>query len=141
MADGKLSLQYGDGQWVNGTKGSVDLTIGNLTVKHQEMGLATHINQRDDWNPFGAYSGVFGLMHPTAIKAHDASQPNHNTVLENLVSDGPKITSFSMATKSKSNSSTGYLAFGGLPPVSYTAPFVSVPMQSVSGSPSSGCLD
>ncbi|KAG2216195.1 hypothetical protein INT45_005153 [Circinella minor] len=53
------TLQYGDGSAVQGTKGYDDLTVGNLTAKHQLFGLADKVSAQFATDP--ELDGIFGL--------------------------------------------------------------------------------
>jgi hypothetical protein len=114
-----IYIQYGDGELVYGPVGYNDLTLGNITVKKQEIGLANTTY----WFGNNATSGVLGLAYPSLTNAYLGSSTEHSWIDEvsyspvftSMINQGLVLPYFSMAINR--NSSGGLIAWGGIPPV------------------------
>lgn len=114
-----IYIQYGDGEIVYGPVGYSDITLGNITVKRQEAGLANTTY----WYGNNVTSGVLGLAYPSLTNAYLGSGYEHNwldevsysPIFTSMVNQGLVLPYFSMAINR--NSSGGLIAWGGIPPV------------------------
>ena len=81
------TLQYGDGSAVQGTKGYDNLTVGNLTAKHQLFGLADKISAQFATDP--ELDGIFGLgfarLSLMGTKRSFVENLKHQGVIKNAV--------------------------------------------------------
>jgi Eukaryotic aspartyl protease len=115
-----MFIQYGDGETVTGPMGFIDVTVGNITVKKQEVCLANSTY----WWGNNLTSGLMGLAFPSLTNAylgssndHDPSnQIEYSPLFTSMVSQGKVPPFFSIAIDR--NSSGGLLAWGGVPPAS-----------------------
>ncbi|KAL2160700.1 hypothetical protein VTH06DRAFT_896 [Thermothelomyces fergusii] len=115
-----MFIAYGDGEVVTGPMGLSDVTVGNITVKQQQVGLANSTY----WYGNNQTSGLMGLAFPSLTNAYLGKVGSHG--VENQVQYPPLFTSmvnqglvdpvFSIAIDR--NASTGMLAFGGIAPAS-----------------------
>lgn len=113
-----MFIQYGDGEIVTGPMGFTDITVGNITVKKQQMCLANTTY----WYGNNYTSGLMGLAFPSLTNAYLGDGTDHERA--NSVQYSPLFTSmvnqglidpvFSIAIDR--NASTGMLAFGGIAP-------------------------
>ena len=138
----RFGVQYGDDSLVEGRFGYQDVTIGGITVKKQVMALANELaypveGARGD----GVTSGLLGLAYPILVRAVNATSSSKATGPAAHVKYDPVFTSmqkqglvspavFSVAMDRKTAS--GYLAFGGLPPVAMSSDFAKTPIRIVS---------
>lgn len=114
-----LYIQYGDGETVSGQMGYSDITVGNITVKKQQVGLANTTY----WRGNNMTSGLVGLAYPTLTNAYIGNASDHgwghqvlySPLFTTMVSDGLIPPYFSIAINR--NSSGGLLGWGGIPPV------------------------
>ncbi|KAK3938865.1 aspartic-type endopeptidase [Diplogelasinospora grovesii] len=120
-----MYIQYGDGEVVTGPMGYADITVGNITVKRQEVCLAN----RTYWQGNNMTSGLMGLAWPALTNAYfGPSEPpededhsvgnrvEYSPLFTSMVSQGLVPPVFSIAIDR--NSSSGILAWGGIPPAS-----------------------
>ncbi|KAK4097313.1 acid protease [Parathielavia hyrcaniae] len=115
-----LFIQYGDGEIVAGPMGYLDVSIGNVTVKKQQVCLASTAY----WYGNNYTSGLLGLAFPSLTNAYLGDGTDH--VLGNEIQYSPLFTSmvdqglvdpvFSIAIDR--NASSGMLALGGIAPAS-----------------------
>lgn len=129
----------GGGNFVKGTLGYSDVTVGGIHVKKQEVALVNQAYFSGD----GVTSGILGLAYSSLTDAYpgtnataDNSTLNRITyspIFQTMIAQGLNPPIFSMALQrgaaSGDNVPGGYIAFGGLPPVSVDpADFVSTPV-------------
>ena len=115
-----MYIQYGDGEIVTGPMGFSDVTVGNVTVKKQQVCLANTTY----WYGNNQTSGLIGLAFPSLTNAylgdgedHDfGNQVQYSPLFTSMVSQGLVDPIFSIAIDR--NASSGMLAFGGIAPVS-----------------------
>ncbi|KAL2127460.1 hypothetical protein VTI74DRAFT_10695 [Chaetomium olivicolor] len=113
-----MFIQYGDGEIVTGPMGFSDVSVGNITVKKQQVCLANTTY----WYGNNYTSGLMGLAFPSLTNAYLGDGTDHE--FANSVQYSPLFTSmvnqglvdpiFSIAIDR--NASTGMLAFGGIAP-------------------------
>ena len=122
---------YTDGESLSGILGTESVTVAGITVPNQEIGVVNSAAYNGD----GVSSGLLGLGFPANTRAYsgtDAEQDSaqtqkiYNPLFTNMYSQGNLSPLFSLALD---RSGGGQLAFGGLPPVSYTNSFASAPFQ------------
>ncbi|KAK0634280.1 aspartic peptidase domain-containing protein [Bombardia bombarda] len=114
-----MFIQYGDGETVTGPMGFSDITLGNITVKKQQVSLANTTY----WVGNNQTSGLIGLAFPSLTNAYLGSSDDHDPgnqieyspLFSNMVNQGTVAPLFSIAIDR--NASTGLLAWGGIPPV------------------------
>ena len=107
------------------------MTVAGITVPGQEIGV---VNQAA-YNGDGVSSGLLGLGFPANTRAYSGTnvaqdsaqtQKIYNPIFTNMYTNGHVAPMFSLALD---RAGGGQLAFGGLPPVSYTNSFASAPFQ------------
>jgi len=115
------------------------MTIGGIKVKKQEVAL---VNQ-GYFSGDGTTSGLMGLVYRSLTDAYPGTNATaddmilnrieYSPIVETMIAQGLNPPIFSMALQrpavSGNNVPGGYIAFGGLPPVSVDpASFVSTPI-------------
>ncbi|GAB1312608.1 Aspartic-type endopeptidase-like protein [Madurella fahalii] len=113
-----MFIQYADGEVVTGPMGFSDITIGNITVKKQQVCLANTTY----WFGNNYTSGLMGLAFPALTNAYLGDASDHqwgdsiqySPLFTSMVDQGMIDPVFSMAIDR--NASTGMLAFGGIAP-------------------------
>ncbi|CAI7597641.1 unnamed protein product [Penicillium bialowiezense] len=138
IANETFGIKYGDGI-ASGFMAYEQVSLGNVTVKKQKVGIADRSNPMGD----GVNSGLLGLAYPSITSAHPGNQTDNTTYWYNRLPYDPLVNTmykqgsiepyFSLAlARSPHNQSTafgGYLTLGGLPPVSYSPEFSVVPVE------------
>jgi hypothetical protein len=112
-----MFIRYGDGEIVAGPMGYSDVTLGNITVRKQEICLANTTY----WFGNNMTSGLIGLAFPALTNAYLGSGLDHNRgsrieyspLFTNMVNQGKVPPVFSIALD---RNSTGILAWGGIAP-------------------------
>ncbi|EGZ71049.1 acid protease [Neurospora tetrasperma FGSC 2509] len=66
-----MFIQYGDGEIVTGPMGFADITVGNITVRKQQVALA----ERTFWFGNNLTSGLMGLAFPSLTNAYLGGMP------------------------------------------------------------------
>ncbi|KAL2173474.1 aspartic peptidase domain-containing protein [Thermothelomyces heterothallicus CBS 202.75] len=115
-----MFIAYGDGEIVTGPMGFLDITVGNITVKQQQVGLANTTY----WYGNNQTSGLMGLAFPSLTNAylgkagdHDIlNQVQYSPLFTSMVNQGLVDPVFSIAIDR--NASSGMIAFGGIAPAS-----------------------
>jgi hypothetical protein len=115
-----MFIQYGDGEVVTGPMGYSDITVGNVTVKKQQVCLANTTY----WYGNNYTSGLLGLAFPALTNAflgdsleHEmGNQVEYSPFFTSMVDQGLVDPVFSMSIDR--NASSGMLAFGGMAPAS-----------------------
>ncbi|KAK0101189.1 hypothetical protein ONS95_012830 [Cadophora gregata] len=129
--DVNFNIEYGDASYLRGSYGMTKVTLAGITVKTQ-IALAKDVG----WVADGITSGLLGLSYPSITMAYSGTDYSADTP-EKQVPYDPIFTSmwkqhkippvFSLAIGRPSvpphSASEGYLALGGLPPVSTTGPW------------------
>ena len=113
-----MFIRYGDGETVTGPMGFSDITVGNITVKKQEVCLANTTY----WYGNNMTSGLMGLAFPALTNAYIGSGLDHDnsmrigysSLFTSMVNQGKIPPLFSIAIDR--NSSSGTLAWGGIAP-------------------------
>ncbi|KAI1084343.1 acid protease [Whalleya microplaca] len=119
ITDQHFDISYGDGETVQGRLGYMDIEFANITVKKQEVALAS----QGTWNGNNFTSGILGLAYPSLTNAYwgndldDDSEPSnsYSPFFTSLVSEGFIEPYFVIALDR--NSSAGSISVGGMPPV------------------------
>ncbi|KAJ7277450.1 acid protease [Mycena rebaudengoi] len=136
-----FAISYGDGEYLSGTAAFETVTIGNLTVTHQEIGIVSSAA----WVGDNINSGLLGLAYPSLTSVHGSSSGEsmpYSPFFFTAVKQG-KVPHpyFSLALNrgtpagqhsEHTDPNLGYLAFGGIAPVSVTSTSVTVPIQGYS---------
>ncbi|EGO56101.1 hypothetical protein NEUTE1DRAFT_83089 [Neurospora tetrasperma FGSC 2508] len=113
-----MFIQYGDGEIVTGPMGFADITVGNITVRKQQVALA----ERTFWFGNNLTSGLMGLAFPSLTNAGLGGGDGHESynqlyyppLFTSMVNQGSVPPLFSITIDR--NASSGLLAWGGLPP-------------------------
>ncbi|KAI9703050.1 MAG: hypothetical protein M1820_006041 [Bogoriella megaspora] len=143
IPDQNFNIGYGDGEFLTGTLGFENVTIAGITVEHQEVALVDYAY----WFGDGVTSGLVGLAYPLLTSAYEGTDPANDTAEGNveysplfttMVSQNLVEPTFSLAIER--GEAGGYIAFGGLPPVSFEQDFASTPIQllQISDDPTTG---
>ncbi|KAJ4349355.1 uncharacterized protein N0V89_007969 [Didymosphaeria variabile] len=129
-----FSVKYSDGEYLMGDMGVEQLSVGavdggkgGLTV-NQTIGVV----ERGWWMGDGRSSGLMGLAYPTL--ASNYRDLNYTTVVGSLFETHQIPAIFSLALSrptQQAPTAGGLLAIGGIPDVSYSTPFVSVPVTPI----------
>ncbi|KAF2395913.1 acid protease [Trichodelitschia bisporula] len=133
IADQNFNITYGDGEFVTGDMGYKDVTIAGLTASHQEVALGTYAY----WNGDSISSGLLGLAYAAITSAYAGTVPSQDTTQEpyspvftTMYTQNVTSPMFSLALQRGANA--GYLALGGLPPVTVSGSWARAPiLQSV----------
>ncbi|KAI9881677.1 MAG: hypothetical protein M1823_006612, partial [Watsoniomyces obsoletus] len=140
-----FAVQYGSGNAV-GTLGFDTVTVGNITVPKQKIGLVNMTTDVGD----GLISGIIGFGHPILTSAHPADfnftntsfltdKVIYNPFFSNAYEQGLVDPYFSVALdRLPANTTTGpggFVALGSLPPVSHESTFITVPAEVNTGVP------
>jgi len=93
------------------------------------------------WNGDGISSGLVGLAYPAITAAYSGSDPSqdanaqkieYSPIFTSMYTQNLSAPSFSMAIE-RGNSSGGYIAFGGLPPVTTEGDYAKTAIQVYTG--------
>ncbi len=114
-----LNSSYGDGSFVTGDFANSTVELAGITVDNQTTGFANVVSFHQP-----GISGLLGLAYPGA--EGQASVREYDNFFTKMYKTGLVSPTFSMALE---RNETGYLALGGLPPVSYEGPLVSTPIE------------
>lgn len=135
ISDENFNITYGDGEFVTGIMGYEDITVAGLTVTKQEAALGTEAY----WVGDSTSSGLMGLAYESLTSAYSGTNPaddssadrdEYSPIFQTMVSEGLTSASFSLAIE---RGTGGYIAFGGLPPVTLSdATFTSTPIEYLS---------
>ncbi|KAF7362758.1 Acid protease [Mycena venus] len=142
-----FNITYGDGEFLSGPVGFDTVTIGGLSIAHQEIGVPTLAAWRGD----GINTGFVGLAFPVETSVYNTTDPTKASN-ENQLPYSPLFFSafFSLAFDRASfhqevndpfDPNLGFLSFGGIAPVPVVNRAVTVPIQGYSatkGIPSNG---
>ncbi|PWY82099.1 acid protease [Aspergillus heteromorphus CBS 117.55] len=123
----EFDIEYGDGEYLFGVMGTESITLAGITVDSQTMGLVTSAA----WEGDGTTSGLTGLAYPSLTSAYSEQtdeQVEYNGIITSMWKDGLIDSYFSLAIERDVSGDAGYLALGGLPPVSYTGDFATTPI-------------
>lgn len=143
-----FNITYGDGEFLTGQLGYADVAIAGIKVQNTQVALVT----RAYWNGDGLTSGLMGLGYSALTSAFIGTDPSidnpnvtgsapgdvspYSPVVQSMIAQGLNPPVFSLALQRSqtdgANTPGGYVAFGGLPPVSFDPVFVTVPIEIVS---------
>ncbi|KAJ7884939.1 acid protease [Mycena leptocephala] len=136
-----FSISYGDGEYLSGVAAFETVTVGGLTVTHQEIGVVSSAA----WVGDGINTGLLGLAYPHLTSVFNTSHGENlqynpfffNAVKQNLVSHPYFSIALNRGTAKGTHSPIldphlGYLAFGGIAPVPVTSTCATIPVQGYS---------
>ncbi|GAB7347353.1 hypothetical protein MBLNU459_g4289t1 [Dothideomycetes sp. NU459] len=141
-----FNITYGDGEFLTGLVGYEKITLANITVNKQEVGIVNSAA----WNGDGVSSGLIGLAYPGLTSVHSgnlstadsrANQVQYNPIFTNMYEDGQVESLFSLVIERGNDTST--LALGGLPPAQpgwENLDFTSTPIEITMLTPASNPL-
>ncbi|KAJ6597804.1 acid protease [Mycena vulgaris] len=129
-------VRYGSGESLSGLAGFETVSVGGLSISHQEIGVPNHIAPSlGD----GVSEGVFGLAFPSLTSVWNTTDARNTSASSHLLYNPFFLNAFSL---SRSNRPTlkqeanepfvrnlGFLAFGGAVPVPVTKTAVTLPVQ------------
>ncbi|KAF8897570.1 aspartic peptidase domain-containing protein [Infundibulicybe gibba] len=116
----EFSIQYGSGS-MEGFVSSDDLSIGDITIKHQDFAEAT--KEPGLAFAFGKFDGILGLGYDT-ISVNHITPPFYSMVNKGLL-DAP-VFSFRLGS---SEDDGGEAVFGGIDSAAYTGKITYVPVR------------
>ncbi|KAJ3990171.1 aspartic peptidase domain-containing protein [Lentinula detonsa] len=137
-----FNIEYADGEFLSGTVGFETVTVGNMAVANQEIGVVN----KAAWDGDGFNSGLIGFASPNLTFVFNGTNPNdddtqlpynpffYSAVQQGLVSH-PFFSvalnrgSFAAENSSDLDPNLGFIAFGGIAPVEVTDAAVTVPIQ------------
>ncbi|KAJ3801452.1 aspartic peptidase domain-containing protein [Lentinula aff. detonsa] len=143
--DTNFNIEYGDGEFLTGTVGFDTVTVANMVVTNQEIGVVTNAA----WEGDGFDTGLMGLASPNLTSVFKGTNPDddefpqtqipYNPVFYSAVQQGvvsnPFFSvaldrgSFAAQNSSDLDQNLGFIAFGGIAPVDVTDTAVTVPVQ------------
>ncbi|KAI9648144.1 hypothetical protein NHQ30_002776 [Ciborinia camelliae] len=129
----EFSIEYGDGEYLTGVMGKESVTFAGIDVT-TTVALVTSAA----WEGDGTTSGLVGMAYPGITSAYDGStQEVYNPIFTTMYKDGLVDSLFSLAIERDLSGAAGYLALGGVPPVSFVQDFASTPIlvTSITGYP------
>jgi hypothetical protein len=157
-ADENFNIEYGDGESLTGIIGTETVTLAGVEVTDQTIALVTIAS----WEGDGTTSGLTGLAYTAlCVSTHsqlqdllltdnstsaykgtdpsdDTTQVEYSPIIETLINkDLIAAPLFSLAILRDVSGDAGYLALGGVPPISFTQDFTSTPIlvTTISGYP------
>jgi hypothetical protein len=129
--------QYG-GESAEGMMGTETVTIGNVSVKNQEVAIVNKATWRGD----GSSSGLIGLGFPSNSATQLIPKPGpitYSPIFTSMHRQGLIAPYFSLALN-RVNEGPGSISFGALPsaPIRYSPTFVKAPLQNAFASYEAG---
>lgn len=141
FADGKIkdvnfNISYGDGEFLTGIMGYEDVTLAGVKVIDQETALVDYCY----WNGDNVTSGLIGLAYASLTSAFkgtvpaddtNATQVEYTPFIGSAIKQKLISPMFSLALERGANGAAdgGYIALGGLPPVTFDHTFSSAPIE------------
>lgn len=138
IPDQNFNISYADGEFLNGDMLYENITLANITVSQQEMGLVDYAA----WNGDSISSGLVGLAYPILTNAYSGSDPeadtgstyiNYDPIFTTMYKREQTLPVFSIATQRASANSAqsngGVLALGGIPNIPHNLNFVSAAIE------------
>lgn len=127
---------YGNGDVLNGYFGYAHVEVAGITLPHQQIALVN----KASWSGNGVLSGVIGLASRALTAEYPGSNPEDDTIGEDMIQYPTVFESmynqtkqidpvFSLALRRGQNA--GYLSFGGLPPINVTHNFATTQFTGV----------
>jgi len=142
-----FNITYGDGEFLSGPVGFDTVTIGGLSVSHQEIGVPT----LTAWEGDGINTGLIGLAFPGLTSVFNTTDPTKASGANQLVYDPLFVTAvkekrvanpffsialdrgtFDQQENDPFDPNLGFLSFGGIAPVPVVNTAVTVPIQGYS---------
>lgn len=138
IQDQNFNISYADGEFLNGDMMYDNVTLANVLVPQQQMGLVDYAA----WNGDTVSSGLVGLAGSLLTNAYPGTDPTKDTS-SNYINYDPLFTTmykhnltlpiFSIAMQRASanslQSNGGVLAIGGIPNIQHNLNFVSAYMK------------
>ncbi|KAJ7643179.1 acid protease [Mycena rosella] len=134
-------ITYGDGEYLSGAAAFETVTVGGLTVTHQEIGMVASAA----WTGDGINTGLLGLAYPSLTSVENTSHGQgmlynpffFNAVKQNKIPHPYFSIALNRGTITAEHSPRpdphlGYLAFGGIAPVPVTNTTATLPVQGFS---------
>lgn len=130
LANVNFNVTYGDGEYLTGVFGDIDVTLAGIKVPNQQVALA----KLAGWDGDGYTSGILGLAYPALTGAYSGTNPRNDRycqhpsssslcnqmeylpVLMNMFAQNLTAAVFAVAlSRDESNSGKGgYLSIGGV---------------------------
>lgn len=126
ISDENFNITYGDGEFLTGILGYEKVTLANITVDRQEIGVVDYAY----WEGDSVTSGLVGLAYAALTAAYNGTNPaadnpavasdydEYNPIFTTMYTDGKVAPLFTLILRRGNASST--LAIGGLPPSNTT---------------------
>ena len=131
IPDENFQISHVDGEILGGIIGT-EATLAGITVKNRQVGVV----DLAAWYGDGRSSGLVGLSFPVLTHAYRGTDPTlhsnaarvvYNPVFTNMYSEGHVAPLFSLAIDR--GTSSGVMAIGGLPLITFFPVFASTPFQ------------
>ncbi|KAJ6525127.1 acid protease [Mycena capillaripes] len=145
-----INITYGDGEFLSGPVGFDTVTIGNLSVVHQEIGVPNLTS----WEGDGINTGLIGLAFPDLTHVYNSTDPtkasganqlpysplflsavSQHKVQHPFFSVALDRGTFDQQENDPVDPKLGFLSFGGIAPVPIVNTTVTVPIQGYSVTP------
>lgn len=119
IPDENFKVTYADGEGLTGILGTEKITLANITVFNQTIGVVDIAA----WNGDGISSGLIGLAYPVLTSAFNgtnassdsrSSQVEYSPIFTSMYTEGEVESLFTLTLERGNGTST--LALGGLPP-------------------------
>ena len=135
IPDENFRISYADGEGLTGILGREKVTLANVTVYNQTIGVVRNATWRGD----GVSSGLIGLAYPALTSAFNgtnitadgrSTQIQYDPIFTSMYTQGDVDSVFTL-TLARGNGSSS-LAIGGLPPAEpgfESLEFTSVPIE------------
>ena len=135
-----FNISYQDGEYINGVMVKETISVAGITLKQQEMALATETA----WYGDGYSSGLLGLAYPYLTNAYPGTNASnddpddympYNPTFTSMYEENKTSSMFSLALNRQPSTaplgsvSGGYLAIGGIPNIAHASTFVSTPIN------------
>jgi hypothetical protein len=138
IPDQHFNISYADGEFLYGIMVRETVTLGNITVEDQEVGIIDYAA----WNGDGMSSGLTGLAFPSVTRAYEGSDPRldstgtkirYNPIFTSMWKKGLVAPFFSLALN-RAGERPGLLALGGIPgpPIHYEDRFATAALEYMS---------
>jgi len=134
IPDENFNITYGDGEFLTGIVGYENVTLAGITV-NQTVSLVNYAA----WEGDNTTSGLIGLAYPALTSAYAGTDPaldnmaageqiEYSPIFETMYTAGLVSPLFSLAILRDISGDSGYLALGGLPPVTINGSFTETPI-------------
>ncbi|KIK69883.1 hypothetical protein GYMLUDRAFT_236344 [Collybiopsis luxurians FD-317 M1] len=140
-----FNITYGDGEFLTGGAGFETVTVADMAVANQEIGIVS----KAAWEGDGFNTGLLGLASPNLTSIYEGTNPDNDEFPETQIPYNPFFYSavqqglvsnpffsvaldrgsFAAENNSLFDGNLGFIAFGGIAPVPVTKTAVTVPIQ------------